>query len=135
MRVYLAAQYSQKPKIAVCKQDLLALGITVTSTWTDESEDPNLSLRDVTDGRLLEYAYRDIDEIITSDVLVLFTVDPDEKTRRGGRHFESGLAFGLRKTLVLIGPRENIFHHLISPDLIFPTWDSFLERVLSWQTE
>jgi hypothetical protein len=31
---------------------------------------------------------------------------------RGGRHVEFGVALALRKIVHLIGPRENIFHHL-----------------------
>jgi nucleoside 2-deoxyribosyltransferase len=127
MRVYLAAQYNQKPEIALKKQDLQALGFVVTSTWTDEPENPQVSLKDITDETLRGYAGRDLEEIDNADLLVLFTVDPDQLTRRGGRHVEYGYAVGKGIPTCLIGPRENIFHHLLPTDLCFPTWTAFLD--------
>lgn len=47
-----------------------------------------------------------------ADVLVLFTVKPTRATKRGGRHVEFGIAYALGKTLVVCGPRENIFHYM-----------------------
>lgn len=133
MRVYLAAQYHMKAQIAARTADLRGLGIEVVSTWHEEPDDPNVSLNDVNGETLREYAARDLREICECDALVLHTVDPDEKTRRGGRHYESGYAAALGKIVVIVGPRENIFHHLIAPDLIFSTWGDFLFQVEQWQ--
>ena len=64
-------------------------------------------------------------------MLLLFTVDPDERTRRGGRHVEYGVALGLGKLTAIVGPRENIFHHLLDNDLIFPLRGSIHREPMS----
>jgi nucleoside 2-deoxyribosyltransferase len=129
LRIYLAAQYSQKQAVKIKAEELRLLGYNVTSTWIDEPENPNCSLKDVTDRKLREYAKRDLAEISRSDLLVLFTVDPDERTRRGGRHFESGFACGADVPYCIVGPKENIFHHLLPADLCFSNWEEFLSSV------
>ena len=128
-RIYLAAQYHQKAVIAIYKSELESLGYRVTSTWTDEPQDANVSLKDVDDELLAEYAARDIMEIDDADLLVLFTVDPDELTRRGGRHAEFGYALGRGKQLVVVGPRENIFHHLETV-VRLATWSQFVDELV-----
>lgn len=45
---------------------------------------------------------------------------------RGGRHVEFGVAVASCKRLVVIGPRENIFHHLPRVE-VFPTLGEWLE--------
>ena len=55
-------------------------------------------------------AVRDIEQ---ADLLAIFTIDPLGPAKpRGGRHWETGFARGLGKEVVVIGPRENIFHFL-----------------------
>lgn len=129
MKIYLAAQYSQKHEIALKKQELQGLGFIVTSTWMEEPDDPNVSLKDVRHVVLAAYASRDVEEIDAADMLVLFTVDPDERTRRGGRHVEYGYALGRGKAVCIVGPQENIFHHLLPADLCFPSWGHFVDSV------
>ncbi len=115
--------------MVIKKQELQRLGFVVTSTWMEEPDDPNVSLKDVDDDVLAEYARRDVEEINDADTLVLFTVDPDEKARRGGRHVEYGYALGKGKTVCVVGPRDNIFHHLLPVDLCFPSWGNFIDAM------
>lgn len=124
-KVYIAAQYRQKEAVHRHKAELEAFGFVVTSTWTDEPDSPNVSRKEVDDHVLRGYAKRDVCEIDAADILVLFTVDPDELTRRGGRHVEFGYAMGKGKVVAIVGPKENIFHHL--PFVWrFSAWDEFL---------
>ena len=123
--IYLAAQFHLKEDIRLRKDELLKLRYPVISTWTEEKMHGTVSLKDVGLDYLMEHARKDLREIDECDLLVLFTVDPDEYTRRGGRHFESGYAVGVGKQLVIIGPSENIFHHLIGVD-VYETWEQFL---------
>lgn len=133
-KVYIAAQYRQKADIDQKKKELEGLGFTVTSTWTEEKDSPNVSLKEVEDRILLDYAERDVREIKAADLLVLFTVDPDEMTRRGGRHVEFGYAMGQGKQVAIVGPRENIFHHL--PEVPrFASWPQFVEELSEGEFE
>lgn len=123
--IYLAAQFHLKDDVGIRKEELVKLGYQVISTWTEEAANGVCSLKDFEHNYHLEVSERDIREIDQCDILVLFTVDPDEYTRRGGRHFESGYAYGINKRLVIIGPRENIFHYLPGVD-VYDTWEQFV---------
>jgi nucleoside 2-deoxyribosyltransferase len=127
-KIYLAAMFSLKDEIAKRKAELQLLGYTITSTWTEEKASPTCSLKDYGEDYHTLYAGRDIEEINSCDVLVLFTVDPDKATLRGGRHFESGYATGKQKQVVVVGPRENIFHYL--PEVVvLNSWNQFVEEL------
>lgn len=131
MKFYLAAQFSWKEDIALKKKQLEELGVTVTSTWTDENAAANCSLKDFSGGYHREMAIRDLNEIDAADAIVLFSVDPDTLTRRGGRHVEFGYAAGKGKRLFVVGPQENIFHHI--PEVLqFATWEQFLGSVIDY---
>ena len=41
-----------------------------------------------------------------------FAEQPRETNTRGGRHVEFGLAVADEKRIILVGPRENVFHFL-----------------------
>lgn len=125
MSFYLAAQFGWKESIAAKKEQLTKMGFFVTSTWTDEQAKPDCSLKDFTGDYHESMASRDLNEIEAADVLVLFTVDPDTMTRRGGRHVEFGYALGRGKSVIIVGPKENIFHHLPKVRQ-FETWDDFI---------
>jgi len=47
--------------------------------------------------------------------VITFTETPRSSNSRGGRHVEFGIALGMRKRAVVIGPRENVFHCLPFP--------------------
>jgi nucleoside 2-deoxyribosyltransferase len=128
VKLYLAAQFSWKERIAECKKTLEAQGHTITSTWTEENANPNCSLKDYEGNYHAEMANRDLLEIEAADGIVLFSVDPDEYTRRGGRHVEFGYALGLGKEIHVVGPKENIFHHLPKVKQ-FDDWGYFLEYI------
>ena len=137
LAVYLAARYSRKNEIREKAKELIDLGITVTSRWLEEKEDPNATMADVGDAFCLEVANQDIEDIDHSDLVVLFTENPEEAYVRGGRHFESGYAYGLKKPLIILGPRENVFHHLLNVPNV-ETWEElkanlkFLKQVKQW---
>jgi nucleoside 2-deoxyribosyltransferase len=124
MKVYLASWFSSKDERKKQAQELRALGIGVTSRWLEETAKPNSDLKDFDDEYLRTTATMDIDDIRDADVFVLFTVDPNDGPcyRRGGRHWETGFACGVGKPILLVGPKENIFHHL-----------SFVAQVDSWE--
>jgi nucleoside 2-deoxyribosyltransferase len=122
MRVYLAAGFSRKNEIAEKSQELENLGIKVTSTWPWEAAAPNSTLAEVGHDYLVKNARKDLNEILAADAVILFTQDPLIPFCRGGRMHEAGFAMGCGKTLLVCGPRENIFHYL--PEVnVFATWE------------
>ena len=54
----------------------------------------------------------DVTDVCSADVVVSFTEPPRSNHSRGGRHVEFGMAHALRKQLVVVGHRENLFHYL-----------------------
>ena len=112
MQVYLADQYKHKDKISLYSQELKANGINVCSSWIEEPHGADATLKDISKFNKQAYVNRDIAEIGDCDIFVLFTVDPSIPTVRGGRHFESGYAYGQGKPVLIVGPKENLFHYL-----------------------
>lgn len=117
MRVYLANQFSKKQETAKFAEELRKEGFIITSTWLNEPDaDANDSMKSYGDQYLAVAAKVDVYDISSADAFVIFTVDPDEMTKRGGRHVETGMAMAMGKKVIVCGPRENIFHHL--PEVI-----------------
>lgn len=116
MRVYIASAFNTIATIRQYRDELKAIGIDCTSTWADETADPNIQMTDksLTDSFLLFTAITDIKDIDRSDAVVLITQEPTKPFVRGGRMHEFGYAMGREKKLIICGPKENIFHYLPS---------------------
>jgi nucleoside 2-deoxyribosyltransferase len=112
MRVYLAASYRRKPDIAEAAAYLESRGIEVVSSWHREIYAPGIDIRTLATEVNQGIAEKDWEEILESDALILWTEDPNHQPPRGGRHVEFGIALALGKRLLVLGDRENIFHHL-----------------------
>lgn len=61
-----------------------------------------------------ECAFTDINDVRACDVFVRFTDDLTPITipshlGTGARHFETGLAYALGKTIIIVGGRQNVF--------------------------
>jgi hypothetical protein len=109
MKVYLAAQFARQQELLLYRDQLIKMGIEITSRWLTEEKDPTMSQED----HLRKYAQVDRDDVLAADVLVFFSEAPPSPPR-GGRHVEFGIALQAGKQIVVIGPKENIFHHLQS---------------------
>jgi len=112
LRVYLAARYSLKEQLKVYATELRAEGIEVTSRWLEEKYSPNTQMGEVPYNELVMFARTDLQDVEDADVLVFFAEDPENQPRRGGRHVEFGYALAENKTILVVGPIENIFHNL-----------------------
>jgi len=123
-RIYLAAQYSRHEEMLGYAEQLRARGHTVTSRWIkgeheDPKDDPEISAK---------YAMEDVEDMEAAEALVFFSNDDKKSRGRGGRHVEFGIALATEMDIAIIGPRENVFHHL--PFVAhFDTWEEFLEQV------
>jgi len=111
-------------------------------------------------GRLSDYlsgiigperVFMDVEDIASSNVFVLFTPTEDELDNpeiskkswaRGARHYECGLAAGIRllnaafnnfeftfPIILVCGPRENVFHYQDNIEH-YPNWDQTLSHIL-----
>ena len=110
------------------------LGRGVTSRWIDQ-HGGNLLESFVADKLnddpedCAKYAQVDVDDLSAADVVVSFT--SADGGGKGGRHVEFGLALGLGKRLVIVGPRENVFHTLPHVEH-YPNWSRL---VMAWSGE
>jgi hypothetical protein len=105
MRIYLASRFDRSAEMREVAGRLAAAGHFVTSRW--------IHGRQV--GPDLVSAIEDVEDLASADCLVSFTEHATRMapwTARGGRHVEFGIALAARKRLCVVGPRENIFHHL-----------------------
>lgn len=114
MRIYLAARYSRFPEMRIYRDDLVGRGHWVTSRWIDGSHELDNGRSIVApDSERCRFALVDFDDVATSDCVISFTEDPNLKiSSRGGRHVEFGLAVVMKKRLIVVGHRENVFHWL-----------------------
>jgi hypothetical protein len=105
MKVYLSSRYARMDELKSYRDQLLAAGHECTSRWLDGGTFENNAAN----------AQIDVADVLAADVLVNFTDEavehsPHPYAARGGRHVEFGLALGIGLHLVIVGPRENVFH-------------------------
>jgi len=106
MRIYIAARYDRRFEMLGVAATLMRAGHDVTSRWIEGGR-PG-------DGELGS-AVQDVGDLERADCLVSFTEQADRGVpwaARGGRHVEFGIALATGKRVCVVGPRENVFHHL-----------------------
>ena len=118
MRAYLAAAYRRKDEIHGYALALRAIGVEVVSTWDQEDYAPTVALGEVPGPVLAAIAEKDLRDLHAADTLIFFTEPQDVQPPRGGRHVEFGIALALGHRLIVVGERENIFHHLPQVEVI-----------------
>jgi len=63
---------------------------------------------------------------MAADAVIVFTEIPNAVLATGGSHVEFGLALAQGKRVIVVGPRENVFHYLLPDSQIFATWNKAL---------
>lgn len=120
--VYIAAPFIRQAEARLRSLDLAVIGFNVTSRWLDEEPISN-----PTPEYQAQRAGIDIEDIDSSDYFVLLA---EHDSRTGGKHFETGYAYATGKNVMVVGRRENVFHHL--PKVVFAhTWSEATLRMLS----
>jgi nucleoside 2-deoxyribosyltransferase len=71
-------------------------------------------------------ARQDCEDLMAADAVIIFTEIPNTILATGGRHVEFGLALAQGKRVIIVGPRENVFHYLLPDSQIFATWNKAL---------
>ena len=121
-KIYLASRYSDKAQIQKYADDLKFAGFECTSNWLKEPHQPDSMLSVLTPDLKIEYARQDVSDVLRSNVFVVFTAEEDTPIIRGGHIFETGLAYAAKIPILVVGPRQCLFHWL--PDIqICPTWE------------
>ncbi len=116
MRIYVAASYPNKEAAKELAATLKAMGHEIMSGWVFEYEgygsEPKFENETELERfeRLQKSAERDYLEVKASDMIVCIT-DGENQLTHGGRHSELGLAMAWSKEIVILGPREQVFHY------------------------
>jgi hypothetical protein len=143
VKVYLASRYSRRQELSGYRDELTALGIQVTSRWIDGPgqrrldndqllgpEEEFLVESGATTPEALEVrrlcAAADLWDVGDAQIMLTFTFGGGG---RGGRHVEWGYALAQGLTLVVVGPREHIFHDLAHEQ--FDSWQEAKGYLLS----
>jgi nucleoside 2-deoxyribosyltransferase len=133
MKVYLASRYSRYPEMQGYREELAAIGITVTSRWINgDHEWVGVPDEDMPLEVGAHFATEDVEDIDISDLVVNFTEAPRTTNGRGGRHWECGYAYAQGIDQVVVGHREHVFHCLT--DIIFvETWEEAKEYIAGYK--
>ncbi len=136
MKIYLTGRYSRISELNQYAKELSENGHTVTSRWlhgfeqTDEEAVAVINAEDSIPEIGARFAQGDLEDINEADAVIAFTERPRSNQGRGGRHVEFGIAVALEKGLIVVGPRENIFHCLPQVE-VCDTWSEALSLVMS----
>lgn len=111
MKIYLASRYSRRQELVAVRDFIQRLGFVVTSRWLDTAwtSRPGGSSAAPPEYRD-KYALIDLEDVAEADIVVSFTEPPEQAGGRGGRHVEFGYGLALNKLMIVVGPRENLFH-------------------------
>lgn len=131
MKVYLAAAYERREEMQGVRDVLEAFGHEVTSRWIDQEASGQTEAAGAEQlakdpAAYVKFAYKDMEDIRRAETVVSFTGAPG----RGGHHIEYGMAVASNKNLVIVGPRENVFHSLPHVEW-YPDWS---RMVMAWTT-
>ena len=122
-RIYLAGRYSRREELCEVRDYLTARDHQVVARWLDGNH--QLVERGISteagDAERARFAREDWEDMAAADWVISFTESPRAAPSRGGRHVEFGGALALRKRCIIVGPRENVFHHLPQVEW-FPDW-------------
>jgi hypothetical protein len=122
MKVYPAARYGRYPEMQLYAHQLCELGYEVTSRWILGDHELRSDGQSDADQWATVWAEEDRDDLLAADIVVSFTEGSDVPGRaRGGRHVELGIALAEGKRVLVVGPRENVFHYLGGVD-VFAGW-------------
>jgi hypothetical protein len=134
VKIYLAARYSRHPEMRGVRDVLETFGHEITSRWIDQ-HGGNVLESFVADKlntdpeHCAKYGRVDVEDMTAADVIISFTTS--DGGGKGGRHVEFGWGLAAGKRMILVGPREHIFHTLPGVEW-YPDWPRF---VFGWRQQ
>ena len=135
-RYYIAGRYDRREEMCEYAQALRDIGGVVECRWLLGTHQLHTGTEKIDvdhhpeHGVSIEaspFAQDDVEDLNASDTIVFFSESPNSHSKRGGRHVEYGMALALRKRLVVIGQRENVFHCLPQVER-YGTWIEFHKK-------
>jgi len=134
VKVYLAGRYSRRLELCGYRQELVDAGYEVTSRWLNgnheiDTDTQGLSIQAAASERE-RFAKEDWADVMAADICVSFTESPRSTNSRGGRHVEFGASLGAGRRCIVVGYRENVFHHLPAVEF-FGSWVDARRELLS----
>ena len=106
MRIYVSASYPRIEEARKVASALNALGHEVTSKWLESKA--SIYRADSWLAERQAAAKMDLEDVSHAEAMVVLTGDTLTK---GGRHGEVGMAVAMGMPVMLIGPREMVFHY------------------------
>jgi nucleoside 2-deoxyribosyltransferase len=136
--IYTAGPFAWQSKLSAYAEELRLKGLRVNSRWLLEKVSAVAKNVEIPVDYARKTAVLDIEDILASEALLLFTVGAEnfpefsiDALARGGRHFEAGLAYALGKKVIVCGPfKENVFHSL-KDITYYETWEGAKKYLLS----
>ena len=145
MRVFLSGRFSRRDELIGYAGELRSLGIGVDARWlegdrhgvTDDEVMAELAGRTrVHEGAPVAalIAREAFEDLRGADALVAFSEPPRSSRSRGGHHVELGMALAWGKPILVVGPRENVFHAMDGIEQV-ADWGPEALRVLTrWKS-
>ena len=130
MKIYVAADLDQQKEARTLADALTERGHEIVSSWAYTLGIRELEINGTREEKA-NIAVAEIGEIRSADCLVVFTKEGFQYSL-GGRHVEMGIAMGNGIDVIVIGPRENVFHYHPSVKRYWYAEDA-LER--EWRVE
>ena len=109
MKVYVAADLDQQKEARTLADALTERGHEIVSSWIYIPGLRELEISGIPEEKA-NIAVTEIAEVCCADCLVVFTKEAPLYSL-GGRHVEMGIAMGNGIDVIVIGPRENVFHY------------------------
>jgi hypothetical protein len=111
MKIYLASRYDRRPEMESYAILLQGLGYEISSRWVWGQHDlpPGGELELKHEEAKTRIAKEDFRDVLMADVLIFFAEEPPSPPR-GARHVEFGIALAANIDIMVVGPKENIFH-------------------------
>lgn len=125
MKIYLCGRYSRRDQLRDVRDKIQQMGHDVVSRWldTEYAYRPDQGAAAPPEYRE-KYARIDLEDVAACDAVISFTEAAGiPNAGRGGRHVEFGYALALGKRLIVIGHRENLFHHHPRVEFFASYWD------------
>ena len=137
-KIYLSAPYGRRDEMVPYAEELRNAGNLITSNWIYGDHDlvdpehrrhwtTDLGTDDAVDPEAQPIAIEDYRTLVEATTIVFFSEKPSNPTPRGSRHVEFGIALSLDMEILVIGPRENLFHTMPGVQH-WPTWEKFKQH-------
>jgi nucleoside 2-deoxyribosyltransferase len=122
-KVYIAARYARRDELKDFARELQDAGASIACRWLYADGGALLDDDLSPQSRAGKLAAIDFEDVQSADICLAFTEPGENPSGRGGRHTELGIALALGRRVILIGPREHVFHCLPQIEH-YETWEA-----------